>query len=310
MWRSDEGVSHYHDWIQFYVEEFNKFKRGPDSGSSRLFERWYYTHITRPDITVALQRGLEPFQLEPSVGAHCYGLWKFLNSSHFDGFFASHQSYLGQITMAAYSVSGASRHGSFQLSGVNPSAQTLAEYNAYQQKTSRGLEVTDKYGAPLIPFIKNGTHLEDLVPKSTQGLPFLPLSLRQQADTYTGIQLLYPFAAMVLCACAVRSLLRYRRWDPHAWTHAIQLVLGFGLSLLWLLDRDVKYPQYDEWSSDSPAEVGDWAARSNAFKLATSGWSSWIVLGVYMASSLFTTALAVSNLPSVRWLTSGVPPKP
>lgn len=127
----------------------------------------------------------------------------------------------------------------------------------------------------------------------------------QEADLYTSIHLLYPFAGMVLIACALRSLLRYRQWTTHAWAHALQVALGLGLALLWLLDLGAENPQLDAWQRDISRDslearyVTEWKFTPT-FDLAKSGWSSWIVLGVYGFSAVFTTALAVCNIRSTH----------
>lgn len=122
------------------------------------------------------------------------------------------------------------------------------------------------------------------------------------AGAYRGVALLYSLAGLVLCLCAVRSLLRRRetgRWLHHLWSIVPQLLLGGALVLMCLLDRRVGHPEDVVYWYDDLLGRDLWSASaarrepSTVIAIAASGWFSAIVLAFYGTAVLSVAITSV-----------------
>lgn len=123
------------------------------------------------------------------------------------------------------------------------------------------------------------------------------ITLGLYSDTYTGVAVLFSLAGLLLCLCALRSLLRhyYSGWSSLMWPHCAQIGLGLALALLLLLDGGMANPNKgDYWNAEPPRFDMDWYEASRLFQLSAAGWSSAIVFLVYVAAASITAWTSVS----------------
>lgn len=126
------------------------------------------------------------------------------------------------------------------------------------------------------------------------------------AGAYRGVALLYSLAGLVLCLCAVRSLLRRRetgRRLHHLCSFVPQLLLGGALVLMCLLDRRAGHPEdvvywYDDLLGRAPWSAVS-AQPSTVIAIATSGWFSAIVLAFY-GTAVLSVAITSVRLHHVQ----------
>lgn len=103
IWRKREAIRIYRGWAKFVIEEFGRFKESPSANSSQI-PQWFGVHTKFDTETSEVEEKLDPFQLEPALRIHSEDIVKLLNASAFDVLMGDLRSYIGQISMAAYSV--------------------------------------------------------------------------------------------------------------------------------------------------------------------------------------------------------------